>query len=172
LSHHGTVEPEVARGNVTGLPQWESTADGSREAGEAEEIDISAHVGLLETGDNVLAIVGLNRSTDSSDFSLIPELLLGSGTAAGGGCGEVAYATGSIVTLGGRAPAARARRVEINGVEAFYDGQWGRWEGVVDLSPGENLVEVKAFDGDDRLLEAAELLIHRVGAFSALMQVR
>ena len=39
-----------------------------------EVIDISAHVGLLVAGDNVIAVQGLNAGLGSGDFSLIVEL--------------------------------------------------------------------------------------------------
>ncbi|MBQ17467.1 MAG: hypothetical protein CMJ65_10115 [Planctomycetaceae bacterium] len=51
-----------------------SVANGLREAGLAERFDLSRHFGLLRTGKNVLAIVGLNTSRGSSDMSLEPAL--------------------------------------------------------------------------------------------------
>jgi len=51
-----------------------SVATNSHDAGVPERIDLSAHVGLLRVGTNVLAIAGLNNSHLSSDLSLHPKL--------------------------------------------------------------------------------------------------
>ena len=71
---------EVARRNFSGEPAWNSTAN----AGNADEaaivlasVDISAHAGLLRQGTNLLAIHGLNLSTNSSDFLISAELVAG-----------------------------------------------------------------------------------------------
>ncbi len=49
-------------------------ASGGSGGHPSEVIDISAHVGLLVAGDNVIAVQGLNAGLGSSDFSLIVEL--------------------------------------------------------------------------------------------------
>ena len=51
-----------------------SIATEGREAGTADRFDLSAHVGLLRKGKNVLAIAGLNAGRGSSDMSLIAGL--------------------------------------------------------------------------------------------------
>ncbi|MHC4643033.1 MAG: FN3 associated domain-containing protein, partial [Planctomycetota bacterium] len=69
---------EVARRNFTGSPQWDSAADGENPDTSAvnfENIDISAHISVLKTGDNLLAIHGLNISTSDSDFLISAELV-------------------------------------------------------------------------------------------------
>lgn len=66
---------EVARSNFTGTPAYNSLADGNHEAGTPEGFDISAFKNLLVPGNNVLAFVTLNVTLDSSDLSLIPELI-------------------------------------------------------------------------------------------------
>jgi hypothetical protein len=45
-----------------------------------EQIDLSGYVGLLNVGDNILAIQGLNAADDDSDFLIAPTLV---GTSAG-----------------------------------------------------------------------------------------
>ena len=58
---------------------WDSGATGShadRLAVEFQEFDLAAHVGILRAGTNVLAIHGLNFSTTSNDFLVLPEILL------------------------------------------------------------------------------------------------
>ncbi|MEX2186985.1 MAG: lamin tail domain-containing protein [Pirellulales bacterium] len=73
---------EVARMNVSGSPQWNSTstthANTSAVTFENFTIDVSAlPAGTLRDGDNVLAIHALNSNTASSDMLLLPKLLLG-----------------------------------------------------------------------------------------------
>lgn len=66
---------EVARRYFTGDPVWNSNAGGGKTDSECkifEEIIISAST--LTTGENVLAIHGLNRSSTSSDLLILPEL--------------------------------------------------------------------------------------------------
>ena len=53
-----------------GEPGFDSIASGSHEAGSAERFDLSAHIGLLRRGKNVLAIAGFNTHRASSDMSL------------------------------------------------------------------------------------------------------
>jgi len=65
---------EIARTNFVGTPAYASVASNGHEAGVQEEIDVTSFKNLLVNGQNVFAIVGLNVTLDSSDFSLIPEL--------------------------------------------------------------------------------------------------
>jgi hypothetical protein len=69
---------EVARRNFTGTPTWNSRADAEHPDSEAinfENVDLSAYLSLLRTGNNILAIHGLNYSTNSSDFLISAELV-------------------------------------------------------------------------------------------------
>ncbi|MEM7233397.1 MAG: CotH kinase family protein, partial [Planctomycetota bacterium] len=68
----------IASRNSPGSPGWNSTATSSHSdaaAVVAEEILLPDALGLLVTGENVLAIHGMNTSTTSSDFLIVPELL-------------------------------------------------------------------------------------------------
>jgi hypothetical protein len=75
---------EVAMGNITSFNKDYSVVQAaSREAlmysgGDPELFNISSLVSSLRNGRNVIAIQGHNSSTNSSDFSLIPFLTLGS----------------------------------------------------------------------------------------------
>ncbi|MDP7014780.1 MAG: CotH kinase family protein [Pirellulaceae bacterium] len=53
-----------------GEPRADDLATGSHEAGAPERFDISAHVGLLRPGRNVIAVAGLNISRGSTDMSI------------------------------------------------------------------------------------------------------
>ncbi|UCE24813.1 MAG: CotH kinase family protein, partial [Candidatus Zixiibacteriota bacterium] len=69
---------EVAHCNSPALVEWDSTADSDRPSEKAsvfEEINITAHLGTLQSGRNVLAIQGLNDDRDDSQFLILPELV-------------------------------------------------------------------------------------------------
>jgi hypothetical protein len=56
---------------------WNEGSIATREDAVAqtfEDLDITDHIGALRTGDNVLAIHGLNTSLSSSDLLILPEL--------------------------------------------------------------------------------------------------
>jgi len=75
---------EVKRINAPSSPQWSSSASGSHEASSAfDTFDISAHIGELQAGSNILAIHGLNYSTTSSDFLICAELIASESTTGG-----------------------------------------------------------------------------------------
>jgi hypothetical protein len=66
----------IASRNAPAAPAWNSaaTSDRSRDDGmTVEDVDLSAHIGLLQPGANVLAIQGLNSSASSGEFLLQPE---------------------------------------------------------------------------------------------------
>ncbi len=62
---------EVARGNFSGTPTWNSSTSASRSDSAAvafDGFDISDFLGNLKHGENLLAVHGLNRSLTSSDM--------------------------------------------------------------------------------------------------------
>ena len=106
---------EVARRNFTGSTAWNSNATGENPDGSAvvfEEIDISSHVSALESGDNLLAIQGLNLTSDDSDFLISVELT--AGEIGQGDISDDAIEYAGAVTLG---------RSEIVKARAF-NGAW------------------------------------------------
>jgi hypothetical protein len=77
---------EVARRNFNGTPVWNSRASSANlnyGAVVSEIIDISAFLGTLQQGDNILAIHGLNVSPTNSDLLFSVELIAGQGPSAG-----------------------------------------------------------------------------------------
>ncbi|MFC1634386.1 lamin tail domain-containing protein, partial [Planctomycetota bacterium] len=71
---------EVARRNFNGTPSWNSRASSSHSdslAVQFESIDISDSFSLMDQGNNVLAIQGMNSSTTSGDFLISVELVAG-----------------------------------------------------------------------------------------------
>ncbi len=161
---------EVARsGNVAGsvgsAVPFDATASPTREAGTPVTINISAFKGSLVAGNNVLAIQVLNQAIDSSDLSLLPELLSG-GTPTGGiGCGTVLYSTTDTMNLSGRANAYLTRSVKVNDTLVPYDTYRAVWTATVALGPGDNTAIVKAYDGDNgtgSLIESRTLTVRRL----------
>ena len=72
---------EIARRNSPATPVFNSASASVRASGAAltqEQIDISAYAPLLNAGDNVLAIHGMNSSAADGAFLLQPELIAGS----------------------------------------------------------------------------------------------
>ncbi|MHC4727081.1 MAG: lamin tail domain-containing protein [Planctomycetota bacterium] len=68
---------ELARRNFSGTPTWNSNASSSRSDSEAvvfENIETSEFIGNLMSGENILAIQGMNRSLTSSDMLISAEL--------------------------------------------------------------------------------------------------
>ena len=68
---------EVARSNVTGVPQWNTTADSDRPDTAAlfsEEFFIPNTPGLINNGPNLLAVQVLNRTADATRLVVLPEL--------------------------------------------------------------------------------------------------
>jgi len=63
--------------NITNDVAGSATASGHEASGSFDEYDITAFVGELETGRNVLAIHGINTSAGSSDMLVLPKLLGG-----------------------------------------------------------------------------------------------
>ncbi|MBN1506244.1 MAG: CotH kinase family protein [Sedimentisphaerales bacterium] len=75
---------EIQRALFNGTPAWNSAASSNHDDGAAvifEDFDVSAQVGLLREGQNMLAIHGLNSSTTSSDLLFSAELVAGRSTS-------------------------------------------------------------------------------------------
>ena len=87
----------VAEKNAPVSPTWNSSAttnSGEADVNEFEVFDISKHINKLKEGANILAIHGLNGSTGSSDFLIMPELH--AGTADSNGSNEPKIEFGAI----------------------------------------------------------------------------
>ena len=77
---------EIVRRNVGDTLTWNSSANASHpdsEAAQFESINISASLGMLMQGRNLLAIHGLNASASSSDFLISAELIAGRDDSGG-----------------------------------------------------------------------------------------
>ncbi|MGB2823650.1 MAG: lamin tail domain-containing protein, partial [Phycisphaerae bacterium] len=68
---------EIARRNAPAVPLWDSNATAERTDAQAttwENADVTAYLGELDAGANVLAVHALNYATDDGDFLVLPEL--------------------------------------------------------------------------------------------------
>lgn len=68
---------EIARENFTGIPNGDSNASANHNDSVAillQRIDIPSHLGLINEGQNLLAIHGLNSANNSSGFLISAEL--------------------------------------------------------------------------------------------------
>ncbi len=74
---------EVARFNAQTTLTWNSSSVSYEEANNFLEFDISQYVSLLNEGENLLALHGLNYSTVSSDFLILPKLNLSNSSLHG-----------------------------------------------------------------------------------------
>ena len=69
---------EVARRNAPATPAWNSAATTSHDVAAAlvlEDLDVTSFIPLLQEGDNVLAIQGLNVAPNDGDFLVLPQLV-------------------------------------------------------------------------------------------------
>ena len=80
---------KVAEDNAPANPDWNSSAVNAIESEDFVDFDLSAFTDLLHTGTNLLAIQGLNASPQSSDFLILPILIVGK-TASGGSIASTA----------------------------------------------------------------------------------
>jgi hypothetical protein len=65
----------VASANAPLNPGWRSAASATHEAQIMETFDISQYIGLLQSGENVLAIQGMNITGSSPDFLIQTKLI-------------------------------------------------------------------------------------------------
>ena len=123
---------------------FDDAASRSHEAGDEEVFPVGSAAGLLVPGTNVLALVGLNSSIDSGDFSLHPRLR--SRVALAQGCPGEHYLAGSTALLRGTAPTPQTARVLVGGEPALFDAQSGSWSLALAVPPISATVLVAAVD--------------------------
>lgn len=74
---------EIARAKAPAYTSWSSGASDNHEALQWQSFQISEFVDILQEGENLLAIHGLNRSINSSDFLISTELIACPGLNSG-----------------------------------------------------------------------------------------
>ena len=151
-------------------PSHTDLAFPDREAGEFERIPLLALRDELVSGDNVLAIVGMNGTLDSSDMSLRPRLL--ARIAGTGGCDELVEIGTPTTRLQGFSPACETRSVRVDvgpqTTDASYTPRTARWSLRVDLDIGVNDVVVSSLDVTGNIVAQETLAIRRGGDVSIL----
>lgn len=160
---------EVASRNFAGgIPGHQDTATQDHEADGEERISLDGEIPVLETGSNVLALVGFNGTLDSSDLTLIPVLEADLGQT--GLCGDVVSTTAATLRLEGEAPACSTSVVELNGAPATYVAWQARWRAEVPLAPGANQIEIRALDSRDRVVDSLTIPVQRTSGAEELPQ--
>lgn len=85
-------------------PTWNSGAPSSHSDSEAivlRTCDITTHLGVLQPGENILAIHGLNYTAGSTDFLISAELVTGTGGSPAGGVSPDAKVYSGPLALNG-----------------------------------------------------------------------
>jgi len=94
---------EIAKSDsAPAWPRWNSEASTTHSDSSAiilQSFDVSARLNVLQAGDNLLAIHGLNKGATSSDFLICVELVAGTGGGSGGAISSSAIEYTSPVTL-------------------------------------------------------------------------
>src|SRR5436190_3687246 len=106
----------------------------------------------LAVGQHILAIVGLNQTSTSSDFHLIADLAVSgaTGSTVSGAFGTLV--TSNSVTLTGSNTIGGSTRVTINGDDAAYTPGNGQWSQTRTLRPGMNELYIAALDAGGNIL--------------------
>jgi len=160
---------EVARshaGPPGGTVPFDGVADASHEAGTPEVFHVLT-AGLILSGANVLAVIGLNRDISSGDFSLHPAL--SSGAVLAEGCAGEFYVAGGKALLAGLSPIPSTHEVRVNGQLAAFDPLTGGWSFAASLEAAMTTFSAEAFDSDGRLLGELSLSATRASPLSGTL---
>ena len=133
---------EVARsylGTIGSFVPFYEPASANHEAGTPISFDISAFLSLIRSGTNTVAVQCHNRSLDSTDLTIIPELYSYKKSKAP--CGKTAFTT-ETVTLQGHANAAHTLGVMVQGTQASWNPLKAEWTADVHLSDGLNIISM------------------------------
>jgi len=140
------------------IVQYDDTADSSHEEEEWEVYDLGPFAGFALDGNNILALVGLNRSNTSSDFSLHPSIIPKSIHTKEwqGGCGStICVQEGTQIYLTGKAPVTQTSFVDVNGHSAPYDVLSGDWS--ITLNEVPETITVTARDYANQAVSAKQI---------------
>jgi hypothetical protein len=158
---------EIARspnapGPVGGEPAFDATslppnheASASQSGNPPTTYDLGPVGDRLPPGTHVLAVMGLNGTLDSSDFSLIADLSLVGGQGALGGGTLFAIADTNSVQISGTNTLPASVRVVVNGEDAVFDRGSGLWSKAHALAPGMNHLFIAALDRTGAILASS-----------------
>jgi hypothetical protein len=133
-------------------PVFTATATGSHESSQgnnqpqpAMTFALGSVGNRLQPGTHVLAMLGLNQATNSSDFILVPDLFVGGAAGIVNGS-LLSIAKTNAVLLSGSNTLSGAAHVLVNGVEAPFDSVTGIWSQTVSLTAGFNRLLLQVLD--------------------------
>lgn len=148
---------EIARSSLgtigTFVPFYEQASE-NHEAGTPRTFNVSSFIPLISSGSNTLAVQCHNRSLDSTDLSIIPEMY--SFLKSKEPCGKTAFTT-EMVTIQGHANAANTLGVMVQGTWASWNPLKAEWTADVHLSDGLNRIHVQS-DCDQSVLNEHRIL--------------
>jgi len=150
----GAVGTEPAYSAISLQPNHEASAGGGN---APTTYNLGRAVDRLPPGTHVIAVMGLNGATNSSDFSLIADLEMFE-SGAGGGATTNQYITmvqSTPLLLSGSNTLAGSARVTVNGIDALFSIAEGTWRLSQPLNPGMNRLFIASLDGAGNILAAA-----------------
>ncbi len=143
----------IAAANAPTTTAWNAAARNSRDDAQAlaiETFDLSAEIGALQTGRNVLAIQGLNNRVSSSDLLLVPIL-------RGGAIQNTLEVDGGQLVVGGSLTLAAAKDSEsilrIAQGEVTVSGNLSRGDGESRIELRGGLLRVEGGAAPEVLLD-------------------
>jgi hypothetical protein len=105
---------KVAEAQAPASLLWNSASSGSHEAASTETFNISDYVSDLKSGNNLLAIQGLNQNTTSTDFIISATLTASDQTPAGN-------TSKSAIPYSGQIALDESSHIK---ARTFYNGEW------------------------------------------------
>src|SRR5436190_8152302 len=154
----GAAGVEPAYTNVaTGL--HESSRGNSAPINPPTTYDLGPVGGQLAPGTHVLAILGLNRAPDSSDFIQIADLQLSGASSAFADGQFLSLVQSNYVFLAGSNTIAGSTRVVVNGDDAGFDQARQTWSKTHTLAPGVNQLFIAALDSAGAILASTNRLV-------------
>lgn len=143
------TEPHYA---ITLDPAQNHEASAGMNGNPPTEYDLGPASERLGVGTHVLAVMGLNQSAASSDFSLIADLHMGQTEPGPVQQGSFVLSKTSSLVLYGWNTLTDATQVTVNGVPAEFNIIEGGWSRTHPLQPGMNRLCIAALDMQGHIL--------------------
>lgn len=158
------IKRAVTREPVGIEPAYNTTASASRESSRGNNTpqpvvtyDLGPVGNQLQPGLHVLAILGINQATNSSDLVQIADLSVTGGQGASSSGVFFSLVNSNSVILSGSNTVAGSTRVVVNGDDAAYIPAQGRWSKTQSLAPGINPLFIAALDSTGAVLASTNL---------------
>jgi outer membrane protein assembly factor BamB len=125
---------EVVRANFTGEPSWNSNSENRMVNDESnlpfESFNISASLGALKQGKNLLAVHGMQDRPNSSDFLICMQLLAGAEAPVAQATSQTQAAQSAAAAQVVQPPQSQAATlVEVPKSEEPVSEEWPQWRG-------------------------------------------